>query len=172
MATVLQQPPVALDRISPAALGTSGGQRSDRNQQHGSAALGRPQSDTQPSSTQQIVQVDTASVAQQPSLYATFYERLANTVTNVALISTGLVIAGVYGKIAERQGNESLKATLWRDCIDLSVGELLQDFLEVLLTCGRIPWGPLRLARSSLQPALIHYLNDPFRSSNMVCRAG
>ena len=147
MATVLQQPPVALGRISSATLGTaalaapgtSRGQGSVRNQQHGSTALGRPQSDTQPSSTQQIVEVDTASGAQQPSHYASFYRRLANTVTNVALISIGLVIAGVYGKIAERQGNESLKATLWRDCIDLPVGEALQDFFEVLLTCGRIP---------------------------------
>ena len=139
MATVVQQPPVALDRISPAAPGTSGGQGSDRNQQHGSAALGWPQSDTQPSSTHQIVPVDSASGAQHLSRYASLYKRLANTVTNVALISIGLVIAGVYGKIAERQGNESLKATLWRDCIDLPVRETLHDCSGVLLKCGRIP---------------------------------
>ena len=68
------------------------------------------------------------SGAQQPHLHASFYSRLANTVTNVALIAIGLVLAGVYGKIAEKQGNESLKATLWRDCVDLPVGEALQDF--------------------------------------------
>ena len=79
------------------------------------------------------------SGAPQSNLHASFYRRLANTVTNVALISIGIVIAGVYGKIAEKQGNESLKATLWRDCIDLPVGGRLQDFFEVLLTGGRIP---------------------------------
>ena len=171
MATISQQPPVALSRISPAAPGTGRGQGSVRDQQHGSTALGRPQSNTQPSSTQQIIGVATVS-AQQPYNYASFYSRLATTLTNVVLISVGLVIAGVYGKIAEKQGNESLKATLWRDCIDLPVGEALQDFFEVLLTGSRTPYGLLRLARSSLQPALIRYLNDQFRSSNMVCRAG
>ena len=79
------------------------------------------------------------SGAQQPTLYASFYSRLANTVTNVALIGIGLVLAGVHGKIDEKQGNESLKATLWRDCIDLPVGQALQDFFEGLLTGGRIP---------------------------------
>ena len=79
------------------------------------------------------------SGAQEPSPYSSFCSRLANTVTNVALISIGLVIAGVYGKIAEKQGNESLKATLWRDSIYLPVGETMQDLFEVFLTRGRIP---------------------------------
>lgn len=139
MATISQQPPIALSNIMPAAPGTGRGQGSVPNQHHGSAALGGPQSSTQSSSAQQIIGVATGSGAQQPNLYASFYSRLANAVTNIALISIGLVIAGVYGKIAEKQGNESLKATLWRDCIDLPVGEALQDFFEVLLTGGRIP---------------------------------
>ena len=131
MATVSQQPPVALNPVSPAlaALGTSRGQGSVRNQQHGSTALGIPQGDTQSSSTQPIDAAAAESGVQPSYHYASFYKRLANTVTNVALISIGLVIAGIYGKIAERQGNESLKATLWRDCIDLPVGETLHDMI-------------------------------------------
>ena len=141
MALVSQQAPVALSPVSPAALdtaglaalGTSHAQGSDRNQQHGSTALGRAQSDAQPSSTQRIVEAATVSGVQQSNHYESFYKSLANTATYIALISIGLVIAGVYGKIAERQGNESLKATLWRDCIDLPVGEALQDFFQ---NCG------------------------------------
>lgn len=136
MATISQQPPVALGNMTPAAPGTGRGQGFARSQQHGPTTLGRP---AQPSSTQQVVGAATVSGAQQPTLYASFYSRLANTVTNVALIGIGLVLAGVYGKIAEKQGNESLKATLWRDCIDLPVGQALQDFFEELLTGGRIP---------------------------------
>ena len=141
MATVSPQAPVALSPVSPAALvtarlaalGTTHAQGSDGNQQHGSTALGMAQSDTQPSSTQQVVEAATVPGVQQSNHYESFYKRLANTATNIALISIGLVIAGVYGKIAERQGNESLKATLWRDCIDLPVGEALLDFCKTVV---------------------------------------
>lgn len=141
MAPVSQHPPVALSPVSPAALdtaalaalGTTRGQGSVRNQQHGSTALGRPQSDIRHSRTQQIVEAAAMSGVQQSNHYESLYKRLANTATNIALISIGLVIAGVYGKIAERQGNESLKATLWRDCIDLPVGEALQDIFKMVV---------------------------------------
>ena len=135
MATISQHPSVALSNVTPAALGADRGQGFARNQQRGSTAPVRP---TQPLRTQQAARAATVSGAQQSNLYASFYSKLANTVTNVALIAIGLVLAGVYGKIAEKQGNESLKATLWRDCTDLPVGEALQDFFEVLLTGGRI----------------------------------
>ena len=141
MATVSQQAPVALSPVSPAALDTAGlaalgttrAQGSDGNQQHGSTALGRAQSDTPPSSTQRIVEAATVSGVQQSNRYDSLYKRLANTLTNIAFIFIGLVIAGVYGKIAEKQGNESLKATLWRDCIDLPVGDALQVFSKTVL---------------------------------------
>ena len=130
MPTTSQQPPIPLRNMTPAAPGAGRGQGLAQNVQHGPTVLGRP---TQPSSTQQVVGAAPVSVAQQPHLYASFYSRLANTVTNVALIAIGLVLAGVYGKIAEKQGNESLKATLWRDCIDLPVGEALQDFFRSIV---------------------------------------
>ena len=125
MPTTSQQPPVPLRNMAPAAPGAGRGQGLAQNVQLGPNALGRP---TQPSSTQQVVGAATVSGAQQSPNYASFYSRLANTVTNVALIAIGLVLAGIYGKIAEKQGNENLKATLWRDCIDLPVGEALHDF--------------------------------------------
>ncbi|KAK0510429.1 hypothetical protein JMJ35_006861 [Cladonia borealis] len=143
MATTPQHPSVALSNVTPAALGASRGHGLARNQQHGPTALVRP---TQPSRTQQAARAATVSGAQQPNLYASFYSKLANTVMNVALIAIGLVLAGVYGKIAEKQGNESLKATLWRDCIDLP------DTIGTTETCKKLlATGFDSLSKRSLQ---------------------
>ncbi|KAG8526144.1 uncharacterized protein KY384_000137 [Bacidia gigantensis] len=42
--------------------------------------------------------------------------------TNLSFVLLGVLIAYIYGKIAQRQGDRSLKAVLYGDCIDHALG--------------------------------------------------
>lgn len=46
---------------------------------------------------------------------------ITNYAINASLVLTGVLIAVAFGIIAKRQGDQNLKATLWRDCVDLPV---------------------------------------------------
>lgn len=47
--------------------------------------------------------------------------KVANAMTTIMLAAAGLAAAFVFGKLAEKKDSENLRATLWRDCIDLAV---------------------------------------------------
>lgn len=59
-----------------------------------------------------------------------------SALTNLVLVLGGVMIAVVYGSITQQQGNKSLNATLWRNCIDLPVCPPCRAYLLPLSYVG------------------------------------
>ena len=61
------------------------------------------------------------SAESQASFKDKVWPKIATHAFHLSLVVLGIAIAWVYGRLSQRQNNQNLMATLWRDCVDLSV---------------------------------------------------